>query len=889
MNIFSDKAQQDDHRAVSTRIGQGNVGTFQFADNRPQTGLQTKLQTLADNSPHVQRTAQLKATMSHIASRQLQPIQKKENKTGLPDNLKSGIESLSGMSMDHVKVHYNSPHPAQLNAHAYAQGSDIHLALGQERHLSHEAWHVVQQMQGRVAPTTQMKQGVPVNDDAGLEQEADAMGAKALVAGSGAADTTIPGALSMPAKGNFYASKSAQKMRIGVRGDVVQKYGDLPREQLTAWVTDHLLNNDSQFNRSASWLKNRPKGAKARKLEWEKQLTSREWKDNPDLGGTGTESALSLMRARFTVPDLASSKYTIVRNQQANLAPQEDAESVHDDIVPEEARPQGGILVSAPLYAGIRDFPARYLQGASDPDQYAFVLAYNAHGLTRSSNRVEAAVETTVGNEDFRGVALGFYWEQKLHDTQNERDVWTNDAGFLDELNTKTGGNEERKSAFASSLRHEKVLGTFPYGMWRNIAMNSQSVNAVMNSPWGTTHAPVMAHVTDPDAATWVDPFTDEHVADRMATQANPGEGTPAHVVKGSYVYASGNDQDSEWDRHVKNIAHTASILDALLRPALNDKTGLSYPAERNLMIRLKGVEDEVNLYQKQSWQTKTTMNLANNVTKDYTGGVDTLFGLADTEGQKLENNVKSMIDGARVLVSSAAVTTDVPARVKSSVAFEAYSTHQQSENTGDMKLASNIKESLLANSTTEMMRRVAGTFSPGKKLAFAEFRDRPRRLWESINTAKNTPDTTATEVVGSIDRQVDSWRDIETAEAKLTTLFEEGEHCATLKNSFLDVLKENHALYHQFSGKLTQPIRVLTGPRDALANEITHMKDQRQTYANAIHNIILNLEAVPAEREEKTTLLASLKVSHDYFRNMAVTQISIFEDTLENIKKRTG
>ena len=107
-------------------------------------------------------------------------LQKKANNTGLPDNLKSGIENLSGHAMDDVKVHYNSDKPAQLNAHAYAQGSDIHIASGQEKHLPHEAWHVVQQKQGRVKPTMQMKGKVNVNDDAGLEKEADVMGAKAM-------------------------------------------------------------------------------------------------------------------------------------------------------------------------------------------------------------------------------------------------------------------------------------------------------------------------------------------------------------------------------------------------------------------------------------------------------------------------------------------------------------------------------------------------------------------------------------------------------------------------------------------------------------------------------------------------------------------------------------
>jgi hypothetical protein len=102
---------------------------------------------------------------------------------GLPSQLKSGIESLSGIGMDDVRVHYNSAKPAQLQAHAYAQGSDIHVAPGQERHLAHEAWHVVQQKQGRVKPTLQLK-GVAINDDSVLEREADTMGAQAVQVGN---------------------------------------------------------------------------------------------------------------------------------------------------------------------------------------------------------------------------------------------------------------------------------------------------------------------------------------------------------------------------------------------------------------------------------------------------------------------------------------------------------------------------------------------------------------------------------------------------------------------------------------------------------------------------------------------------------------------------------
>ncbi len=160
----------------------------QLAGASPQVAQLRRLQALADarfapvahvaGDPEEEDLFQGKFTSAeHLPQLQLAP---RANNTGLPDQLKSGIESLSGLSMDHVRVHYNSSQPAQLNALAYAQGSDIHLAPGQEQHLPHEAWHVVQQAQGRVRPTMQMKEGVPVNDDAGLEQEADVMGALAL-------------------------------------------------------------------------------------------------------------------------------------------------------------------------------------------------------------------------------------------------------------------------------------------------------------------------------------------------------------------------------------------------------------------------------------------------------------------------------------------------------------------------------------------------------------------------------------------------------------------------------------------------------------------------------------------------------------------------------------
>jgi hypothetical protein len=97
---------------------------------------------------------------------------------GLPPRLRSGVEALSGIAMDDVRVHRNSSEPAKLGALAFTKGAEIHLGPGQEEHLPHEAWHVVQQKQGRVQATTQMK-GAAISDDSRLEREADRMGAMA--------------------------------------------------------------------------------------------------------------------------------------------------------------------------------------------------------------------------------------------------------------------------------------------------------------------------------------------------------------------------------------------------------------------------------------------------------------------------------------------------------------------------------------------------------------------------------------------------------------------------------------------------------------------------------------------------------------------------------------
>jgi len=184
---------------------QGQFDSIQRKAPEEEELLQGKFATVQRKSPEVAELLQgkfapvqrqgepgeeelLQGKFAPVSSMQMKDATDKPNastqlstgNTGLPDQLKAGIELLSGMSLDHVRVHYNSAQPAQLNALAYTQATDIHVAQGQEQHLPHEAWHVVQQAQGRVKPTMQMKDGVPVNDDAGLEHEADVRGEKAV-------------------------------------------------------------------------------------------------------------------------------------------------------------------------------------------------------------------------------------------------------------------------------------------------------------------------------------------------------------------------------------------------------------------------------------------------------------------------------------------------------------------------------------------------------------------------------------------------------------------------------------------------------------------------------------------------------------------------------------
>ncbi|MCG8696864.1 MAG: DUF4157 domain-containing protein [Bacteroidales bacterium] len=167
MKKYTEKTNYQHSFIPEVKPGNQTGSTLQLMDKRSSTIFQRKL---------------LDTMHGSVGNNNI--LKQRENKTGLPLHLKSGMEKLSGYSMDDVRVHYNSNKPAQLRAHAFAQGSHIHLGPGQEKHLSHELGHVVQQKRNKVTPTFQLKGKVNINDDPKLEKDADRLGDKAIQLGS---------------------------------------------------------------------------------------------------------------------------------------------------------------------------------------------------------------------------------------------------------------------------------------------------------------------------------------------------------------------------------------------------------------------------------------------------------------------------------------------------------------------------------------------------------------------------------------------------------------------------------------------------------------------------------------------------------------------------------
>jgi hypothetical protein len=277
MKLLSDNQQKNTSLAAAN--GQGSSmelsgDNVRLPDSSQQHIIQNKLQGIANNSPQVAKGGQLQVMANQYITGK-QPVQKKENKTGLPDQLKSGIEHISGMSIDDVRVHFNSEKPAQLQAFAFAQGNEIHVASGQEKHLAHEAWHVVQQKQGRVRQTRQLKSGTGINDDPELEKEADIKGMEALqmfrtespVAETDNSETVK--AFSLPNKSisNVTSATAQRTIQLNRKKGLVDQHHDIPidsdgtpvvtpgsRNSTAAKFINRLINNGTLESTSSQFI-----------------------------------------------------------------------------------------------------------------------------------------------------------------------------------------------------------------------------------------------------------------------------------------------------------------------------------------------------------------------------------------------------------------------------------------------------------------------------------------------------------------------------------------------------------------------------------------------------------------------------------------------------------
>ncbi|OJJ21286.1 hypothetical protein BKI52_12040 [marine bacterium AO1-C] len=137
----------------------GRKGTIQ-AKQKP---IQAKQQTIQAKQKPVQAKQR--------------PIQRKESSNDA--RILSNVGNIMGVDISDTKINHNSSKPAKEGAEAIAQHKTIDLAPGKDQHLGHEATHIAQQALGQVKATGTTATGMPLNDNAGLEKQADIIGNQA--------------------------------------------------------------------------------------------------------------------------------------------------------------------------------------------------------------------------------------------------------------------------------------------------------------------------------------------------------------------------------------------------------------------------------------------------------------------------------------------------------------------------------------------------------------------------------------------------------------------------------------------------------------------------------------------------------------------------------------
>lgn len=105
------------------------------------------------------------------------------NQTDIPISIKSELEKSSGISLDNVKVNYNSSLPQSVGALAITKGTNIDIAPNQEKHLKHELGHAIDYLSGGNQSPTLQYASVKIDDSQASEKRADdyANGKRAII------------------------------------------------------------------------------------------------------------------------------------------------------------------------------------------------------------------------------------------------------------------------------------------------------------------------------------------------------------------------------------------------------------------------------------------------------------------------------------------------------------------------------------------------------------------------------------------------------------------------------------------------------------------------------------------------------------------------------------
>lgn len=161
----------------------------------------------------------------------------------LPDEIRGNMEATFGQDFSGVSIHQNSSLARDLDALAFTQGENISFAPGRydpsskqgQELIGHELTHVVQQRSGSVRADVQ-ERSMAINEDEGLEKEADDMGKKA------AQQTGTPVlSAGQPQKNNTTAAGAPTQFRLPSYKNLTQIFKDLSAQGLTEEMIKNMV------------------------------------------------------------------------------------------------------------------------------------------------------------------------------------------------------------------------------------------------------------------------------------------------------------------------------------------------------------------------------------------------------------------------------------------------------------------------------------------------------------------------------------------------------------------------------------------------------------------------------------------------------------------------